>query len=116
MELENGEQRQTVTQEIDIAFAPLNAVRCALSESPVWDARRGALWYCDIQARTIFRHTMASGAVDRWTFPSEVGSLGLAASGRLVVALRHTVGLFDPDTGLSRRSPRSRLIATAQRG
>ena len=32
-------------------------------------------------------------------FPSEVGSFGLAESGRLIVALRHQVGYFDPADG-----------------
>lgn len=92
-------EREILTNAIEIAFTPLNAQQCELGEGPVWDAARGALWYCDILAGTVYRHSLATGAIARWTFPSEVGSLGLAMSGRLVVALRHTVGLFDPDTG-----------------
>ena len=34
-----------------------------------------------------------------WRFDSEVCSLGIAASGRLVLALRKRVGLFDPEGG-----------------
>jgi sugar lactone lactonase YvrE len=82
-----------------IVFSPINTVRCALGEGPVYDVRRNALWYCDIPARTVHRFELAGGAARQWTFPSEVGSLGIAVSGRLVVALRHTIGLFDPETG-----------------
>ncbi len=79
-----------------IAFEALNDVRCELGEGPVYDAAGGALLYCDISARTVYRHTLATGRVENWTFPSEVGSLGIARSGKVVVALRHVVGLFDP--------------------
>ena len=78
-----------------IDFKPLNDVRCALGEGPVYDDRRHALFQCDILARTVHRFDLATGARRQWTFPSEVGSIGLADSGRLVVALRHVVGLFD---------------------
>ncbi|MCR4283581.1 MAG: SMP-30/gluconolactonase/LRE family protein, partial [Bauldia sp.] len=81
-----------------LAFSPINTVRCELGEGPVYDHRRNALWYCDIVGRKIHRHELGAGATREWSFPSEVGSLGVAQSGRLVVALRHTVGLFDPDT------------------
>jgi len=80
-------------------FAPLGDVRCALGESPVYDARRDALWFCDIVGRTLHRVDLLSEAHRSYGFDSEVCSLGVAASGRLVVALRKVVGLFDPDGG-----------------
>ena len=81
-----------------IDFKPLNEVRCELGEGPVYDAARDALLYCDILGRTVYRHTLATGKVEHWSFPSEVGSLGIGRSGRIVVALRHVLGLFDPAT------------------
>lgn len=77
-------------------FKPLNDTRCQLGEGPAWDDRRNALWYCDIVERAIHCHDLATGAVSTFTFPTEVGSFGLTESGRLVVALRHEVGIFDP--------------------
>ena len=41
---------------------------------------------------------MDDGARASWDFPEVVGSFGLCLSGRLVVALRHRVVLFDPRT------------------
>jgi sugar lactone lactonase YvrE len=82
-----------------IEFRPLNDVRCELGECPTFDARRNALWYCDIVGRTLHRVDLASMAHREWSFPSEVGSFGLAESGCLVIALRHVVGLFEPDSG-----------------
>ncbi|MCP4385780.1 MAG: SMP-30/gluconolactonase/LRE family protein [Hyphomicrobiales bacterium] len=82
-----------------IEFTPINDVQCELGEGPVYDDRRDALWYCDILGRRIYRADLAGGEARHWDFDSEVGSLGLADSGKLVVALRDTVGLFDPDGG-----------------
>ncbi len=83
--------------EFDVLqFTPLNQVRCALGESPVYDLRRDTLWYCDIVGKTIHAFDLKRTAARQWTFASEVTSLGLARSGRLVVALREVVGLFDP--------------------
>jgi sugar lactone lactonase YvrE len=73
-------------------------MQCQVGECPVYDDRREALWFCDILAKTIYRVDLDGKAQGQWSFPSEVGSFGLAESGRLIVALRHEVGLFDPDT------------------
>ena len=83
-------------------FTPLNEVRFELGESPVYDDRSDALYQCDIVAKKIYRFPLSGGEAAVWTFPSEVGAIGLAESGRLVVALRHSVVLFNPDDGSSR--------------
>ena len=82
-----------------IAFRPLNDVRCELGESPTFDARRNALWFCDIAGHTLHRVEIATNAHRQWPFPSEVASLGICESGRILVALRDTIGTFDPDSG-----------------
>ena len=75
---------------------PLDAtIRCDLGESPVYDDRENAILFEDIVNHTIYSVDLASGAKRQWNFPSEVASFGVAKSGRLVVALRHEVGLFD---------------------
>ncbi|MBS7544675.1 SMP-30/gluconolactonase/LRE family protein [Ancylobacter oerskovii] len=72
---------------------------CEIGESPLWDAARGALYWVDIPAGTVFRLKVADGGMDRWNFDAPVGSLGLARSGRLVVAVGGTVRLFEPESG-----------------
>ena len=84
-------------------FAPVNDVVCDLGESPVYDDRRQVLWYCDILRRLVICHSLEDKTTRSFSFDSEVGSIGLAESGRVVVALRHEVGLFDPDSGDFRR-------------
>ena len=73
-------------------------LKCRVGESPVYDERADRLYFVDIPARRLFAMQLPEGAVVSWSFESEVCSLGLAASGRLVVALRNAVILFDPET------------------
>ena len=73
--------------------------RFGVGESPVWDASRQRLLWCDIPAGVIHALELASGARESWSFGEPVPSFGLAREGRLVVALRSDVVLFDPQSG-----------------
>ena len=70
--------------------------RCSVAESPVWDAAERRLLFCDINGKRINALSVDTGARETWDFPEVVGSFGLCRSGRLVVAQRHHVVLFDP--------------------
>jgi sugar lactone lactonase YvrE len=70
--------------------------RCGVAESPVWDQANRRLLFCDISGRKINALAVDTGARTTWDLPEVVGSFGLCRSGRLVVALRHRVVLFDP--------------------
>jgi sugar lactone lactonase YvrE len=72
--------------------------RCSVAESPVWDAQRRRLLFCDINGRKINAFSVDTNAQESWDFPDVVGSFGLCRSGRLVVAQRHHVALFDPES------------------
>ena len=72
--------------------------RCGVAESPVWDAVNRRLLFCDINGKKINALSVDTGARQTWDLPEVVGSFGLCRSGRLVVALRHRVVLFDPKT------------------
>jgi sugar lactone lactonase YvrE len=72
--------------------------RCGVAESPVWDASTRRLLFCDIPGKRINALSVDDGVRTTWDFPEVVGSFGLCRSGRLVVALRHHVVLFDPRT------------------
>jgi sugar lactone lactonase YvrE len=74
--------------------------RCSVAESPVWDAKARRLLFCDINGKRINALSTDTGARETWDFPEVVGSFGLCRSGRLVVAQRHHVVLFDPKTGV----------------
>jgi sugar lactone lactonase YvrE len=67
-------------------------------ESPVWDDRRGCLWWTDIPAKTIFQRDWTSRSVARFDMPRRVGSLGLCESGRLILGFEDGVFLHMPGT------------------
>lgn len=74
-------------------------IRGPLTESPVWDNKRGTLFCCDILDRKVYEIHLENGILREWAFEAEVASLGLCESGRLLIALAREVILFDPDTG-----------------
>ena len=82
-----------------INFKPLVQKFFQTGESPVYDERREALWFCDIIGHALHRVSLTSGELRTWDFPSEVCSLGLAVSVRVVIALRNDVVIFDPESG-----------------
>ncbi|WP_428484574.1 SMP-30/gluconolactonase/LRE family protein [Rhodopila sp.] len=73
--------------------------RCEVAESPVWDAANQRVLFCDIDGKRINALAVDTGERESWEFAEVVGSFGLCRSGRLVVAQRHHVVLFDPRTG-----------------
>jgi sugar lactone lactonase YvrE len=62
-----------------------------LGESPFWHRLEHKLYWIDIPARQVLRADVASGVVETWDLPSEPGCIAPAASGGLVLALRHGV-------------------------
>jgi L-arabinonolactonase len=67
--------------------------RCTLGEGIVWDVKRRALLWTDIERSTLWMHG-ASGS-RRWRAPDRLGSFALCASGRILLALAK--GLFVAD-------------------
>jgi sugar lactone lactonase YvrE len=70
-----------------------------IGESPVWDERRGILWFVDILSPAVLGLELATRKVSAYAMPAAVGSVSLAMDDRLVVALRTGVHLFDPSSG-----------------
>jgi sugar lactone lactonase YvrE len=94
----------------------VDADRCDIGESPVWDERTGLLHWVDITPGIIYRLDPTTGVRQHWEMGEPVGSLGLCRSDRLVVALKSTVILFDPRDGsrqplasVTHRKPEMRL-------
>ena len=75
---------------------PLHAVN---GERPGWDERRGLLYFVDMRAPALHAFDPASGRHDWWAMPDWIGSFGFLPDGRLVVALRTGLHLFDPRAG-----------------
>jgi sugar lactone lactonase YvrE len=84
---------------VTLDFSLIADTKCRLGESPVYDERTNRIYFVDILGREILGLNLGSGERGSWKFESEVGSIGLAVSGRMVVALRHSVILFDLASG-----------------
>src|SRR5690606_4553111 len=63
-----------------------------------WDHRRQALYFVDMAAPAVLRLD-ASGRLQSWEMPAPIGSLGLCADGRLIVAPQTGVDPFDLEGG-----------------
>ncbi|WP_331376670.1 SMP-30/gluconolactonase/LRE family protein [Sinorhizobium chiapasense] len=83
----------------DLTFECVLDLRCAVAESPVYDDRRNCLFFVDIGKRALHRADLTGSGHIAWTFVHGACSIGLAQSGRLVLAQRDRVVLFDPDSG-----------------
>jgi L-arabinonolactonase len=70
--------------------------RCTLGEGIVWDAKRRALLWTDIERSTLWMHR--DGASRSWRVPDRLGSFALCASGRVLMALAKGLFLADIDT------------------
>jgi L-arabinonolactonase len=70
-----------------------------LGESPVWDADGQKLYWVDGVSRLIRCHDPATGICTTIPVPSMIGSIGLAANGKLVAGLQDGIYLVDLATG-----------------
>lgn len=84
----------------DVLFEGLVDAGCAVTESPLYDERRERLYFVDIAGKRLCCVELNNRRLSTWSFDSEVCSAGLCESGRLVVALRSQVVLFDSDREL----------------
>jgi sugar lactone lactonase YvrE len=62
-----------------------------LGESPFWHPQEQSLYWVDIPGKKLLRAPISKGLVEAWDMPSEPGCIAPAASGGLVIALRHGV-------------------------
>jgi sugar lactone lactonase YvrE len=70
-----------------------------LGEGLCWSPRRQAIWWVDILGQRLLRLHPASGERAEWALPETISAVAERddAPG-LVVALRHRVALFDPES------------------
>jgi len=73
----------------------LHPAACGVGESIVWSERDRALLWVDITGRTLHRLEPGTGHVERWNLPEFVTSVGLVASGGVVLGLVRRVCRFD---------------------
>jgi sugar lactone lactonase YvrE len=74
-------------------------VRATLGEGPIWVARDAALWFVDIKAPSVHRFDPATGTLDTWDAPDQVGWVVPADDGGFMAGVRGGLHRFDPATG-----------------
>lgn len=80
----------------------VSPTRDRLGECPLWDGRDNCLFWIDSKAPVVRRLHPASGGHTEWTLPSDVGSIALTESGRILLALANGFHLLDTRTGAIR--------------
>src|SRR5579859_5142288 len=89
--------------------------QCELAEGPVWDVRRGLLWWVDILAGRVHTVDPVSGARTEFDAGDPVGAAGLTRSGGLVLALVDAFARSDHDGQHLTRVPGFSIDRTAIR-
>jgi sugar lactone lactonase YvrE len=87
-----------MSRRLQVAVHCAIDVRNTIGESPLWSAREAALYWVDIPDGLIHCWQPETGARRLWQLPVAIGSIGLRASGGLVVAMRSGFHLFDLQT------------------
>jgi sugar lactone lactonase YvrE len=85
--------------EVPPKFDMLVDFNLEIGESPVWDERRGVVWFVDILSPAVLCLDPESRKVTAHAMLASVGSISLASDARIIVALRTGVHLFDPGSG-----------------
>ena len=74
-------------------------VGATLGEGPIWIARDAALWFVDIKSPCVHRFDPATGALDTWKAPDQIGWIIPADDGGFLAGVRGALHRFDPTTG-----------------
>lgn len=95
--------REITTRELRFVttLSPIDIFRAGniVGEGVLWDPRRQALWWTDIQGRCLHRYDWARGTTEIIETPDRVGSFGLvAAREEFIVAFAKGIALYDPIT------------------
>ena len=94
---------------------PLIAAENQLGEGPVWNAEDQSLYWVDIEQNKILRFRPEFGSHQVFDLGQSVTSLGVRASGGLVVSLRDGFAFFDLATEIVQRIENSPSIQPGSR-
>jgi sugar lactone lactonase YvrE len=86
----------------------LGEARCQVGESPLWSPAEQAIWWVDIEGRTLHR-VDAEGRRAQWAVGERIGCIALARGGGLVGAME--TGLFALQPGAGGQLEARRLAA-----
>jgi sugar lactone lactonase YvrE len=79
-----------------VAMDVLCPVRCEVGESPVWSVAEQALYWVDIEGRSVHRFDWARRTERSWPTAERVGCIALASGGGLIAAMESAIFRLDP--------------------
>lgn len=83
---------------MSIRFSRLGETRDRLGESPLWDSVEQRLLWIDALAGILHIMHIGTGQLSDHPLPGPLGCIALNDDGRIVVAMRNEVGLYDTAT------------------
>ena len=92
-----------MVREADPAVRVAVAQASLLGESPLWHPREQALYWCDIPGHRLNRFDPRSGALSRWQFETDLGSIAPTLDGGMLLAMRDGLWRLDFASGERRR-------------
>jgi L-arabinonolactonase len=84
--------------------------RCTLGEGLLWDARRRAWLWTDIEGRRLWQHRAEDGTTRTWSVPDRLGSFAMCASGRLLLGLAKSIAFADLDAATGDELPVTTIL------
>lgn len=81
------------------AWSALPVPPSLLGESPFWHPDERALYWCDIPGRRLHCYVPETGRHAQWSFESEPACCAPVPGGRLMLAQRDGIFVFDPERG-----------------
>ena len=79
--------------------------RNVLGEGLVWDARRRAWLWTDIESRRLWRHQPEQNLTRQWALPDRLACFAVCQSGRLLLGLAKGLAMADLDAAEGERLP-----------
>ena len=74
------------------------ALKLQLGECPLWDAQQQKLWLMDCRRGHLYALSSHGDTLEQHLLPAPTGSFALNHDGRIVVAMKEAIGLYNPQT------------------
>jgi D-xylonolactonase len=87
---------------VNVGWSVVGELRCALGESPVWDALTGRLMVVDVPAGAVCAVDPVTGAANRVTYDRPLTAIVRSSGGTWFGVSGHDIGLLESDTGAFR--------------
>jgi sugar lactone lactonase YvrE len=66
-----------------------------LGEGPIWHAKRGSVFWVDIEEKLLYEYQLKSKKCNHWAFESRIGTVAIDKNDNLLIALQGKIVLFN---------------------